>query len=244
MDAADPEVAALQCREGLRGGADEILLRLDHLVRHGFDIGTLDKRSSGDGNSDEASSDEGELCSFDAGDSGCAIYHAEALRQVLEPIDLATTRVAIDAGSATLPVLQMLLHVVDDRGVPRRLLQIEAGVDPIHELFFRSAWVTGDASDFVRDEIQGAEELLHDATGCHLLAVRSSGYHGAGASAAEELACVLATAVEYAAIGENPNSLCFRFQVDTDIYQQIAKLRAARLLWAKAAKAPKPSRFV
>ena len=62
-------------------------------------------------------------------------------------------------------------------------------------------------------------------------------YHHAGASPAQELACTIATTIAYLRQlpAPDPGAMVLRMAVDTDLYVEIAKLRAARLLFAKVA---------
>ncbi len=77
-----------------------------------------------------------------------------------------------------------------------------------------------------------------------VIGISGETFHNAGASAVEELACVLASAVEYMSrlrdmgleIGEIAPRMRFTFPVGTRFFMEVAKLRAARLLWARIVK--------
>lgn len=74
--------------------------------------------------------------------------------------------------------------------------------------------------------------------------IRTDGYHNAGANAVQELAAALATAVQYVREGikrgvtadEMCRHMTFSFSVGTQLFMEIAKLRAIRVLWKKAAE--------
>lgn len=74
--------------------------------------------------------------------------------------------------------------------------------------------------------------------------VRTDGYHNAGANVIQELAAALATAVQYiregVKRGVTADDMCrqmtFSFSVGTQLFMEIAKLRAIRVLWKKAAE--------
>lgn len=74
--------------------------------------------------------------------------------------------------------------------------------------------------------------------------VRTDGYHNAGANIVQELAAALATAVQYVREGMErgvtADDVCrqmtFSFSVGTQLFMEIAKLRAIRVLWKKAAE--------
>ncbi|MCU0245985.1 MAG: methylmalonyl-CoA mutase family protein [Bryobacter sp.] len=67
--------------------------------------------------------------------------------------------------------------------------------------------------------------------------VDASRHHEAGATAAQEIACALAEGVEKLAAGANPAEVTFAFSIGASYYLEVAKLRAARALWAQVVKA-------
>jgi methylmalonyl-CoA mutase len=85
---------------------------------------------------------------------------------------------------------------------------------------------------------------LNKETPGSVIGVSGEVYHNAGASAVEELACVLATAVEYVSrlqeaglnVDDITSRMRFTFPVGTRFFMEVAKLRAARLLWARVVK--------
>jgi methylmalonyl-CoA mutase len=68
-------------------------------------------------------------------------------------------------------------------------------------------------------------------------AVRADQWHDAGATAVQEVAFALAAAVEQLAAGRRPEAIEFAFAAGSAYFIEIAKLRAARLVWAQAAQA-------
>ncbi len=66
-------------------------------------------------------------------------------------------------------------------------------------------------------------------------AIRADEFHNAGATAVQELAFALAAGVDRLAAGDQ--DIAFIFAVGSNYFFEIAKLRAARLLWAQAAEA-------
>lgn len=77
-----------------------------------------------------------------------------------------------------------------------------------------------------------------------VIGISGETFHNAGASAVEELACVLAVGVEYMsrlrdaglALSDIAKHMRFTFPVGTRFFMEVAKLRAARLLWARVVK--------
>ncbi|CAG9623204.1 methylmalonyl-CoA mutase subunit beta [Sutcliffiella rhizosphaerae] len=75
--------------------------------------------------------------------------------------------------------------------------------------------------------------------------IQSAPYHNGGANAVQELAATMATAVEYIqaliemglSIDEVASEVAFSFPVGSDFFMELAKLRAARILWANLIEA-------
>lgn len=235
IDSATPAIAQQLVEQSLERGADELLIRLDRLGRAGIDPLTFDPGW-----------EDFELYDHDAGTDGCSIYHLQALASVLDPIDLTKTTVAFDAGAASIPLLCMLFRIATQRGIDPQLLRIELGLDPIHELTCGAP--VGSTHESLLDEISIATGNTANLPSFIPLAVHSAGLHNAGASPAVELGYSIATGIEYvrhllangSSLGIDADkacgSLCFRFPVHTELFVEVAKLRAARLLWAKVAQ--------
>ncbi|MGW5847834.1 methylmalonyl-CoA mutase family protein [Streptomyces sp. NPDC055254] len=163
----------------------------------------------------------------------------EALPRALDGVFLDLAPVSIEAGAEYAEAGRALLRLYGERGVAPEAARACLGADPLgHEAR------TGEALD-----LDGAAELARESAagwpGVRALAVDALPYHEAGGSAAEELGLSLATGVAYlraltgaglgveAALGQ----LEFRYSATADQFLTIAKLRAARRLWARVAEA-------
>ncbi|MEU5162729.1 methylmalonyl-CoA mutase subunit beta [Streptomyces sp. NPDC020875] len=163
---------------------------------------------------------------------------AAALDGVL--LDLAP--VVLDAGDDTGAAASVLFDLLRAGGV-RPAPGGNLGADPLGHAARTGGW------DIVPERLRAAAALARD---CHeewpelrALTVDALPYHEAGASAAQELGCSLATGVALlreltaaglpvdAALGQ----LEFRYAAGADQFLTIAKLRAARRLWARVAEA-------
>ncbi|MFD8549560.1 methylmalonyl-CoA mutase small subunit [Streptomyces sp. NPDC059649] len=163
---------------------------------------------------------------------------AEALQGVY--LDLAA--VVLDAGADFAPAAEELLRLYAAAGVPSAEATGSLGADPLG-LLAR----TGDDSK-LRVQLEAAVRLagrcLTEAPQVRALAVDALPYHEAGGSAAEELGTSLATGVAYlrqlTAAGVGVDDACrqleFRYAATADQFLTIAKLRAARRLWARVAE--------
>ncbi|WP_328967606.1 methylmalonyl-CoA mutase small subunit [Streptomyces sp. NBC_00239] len=161
------------------------------------------------------------------------------LARVLDGVYLDLAPVVLDAGADTAAAARELLRLYEERGVVREDARAVLGADPLgHEAR------TGEALDFA-DAIALAHECARDWPGIRALTVDALPYHEAGGSAGEELGLALATAVAYLraltgaglSVEEACGQLEFRFAASADQFLTIAKLRAARRLWARVAEA-------
>jgi len=172
--------------------------------------------------------------------SGCRVLTIDGLDGLLESVDLEKTSVWIDARSDTLAVAVGLLAVAKRRGVSYDSLQGCLGFDPVGLLAEEGRLQGGLRARFseLRDL---ASWCSRNAEGLRAVEVSSYPYHGGGASAVQELAYSIATGVEYLrqlvdgglGVDSAARQIAFTYSVSGDFFTEIAKLRAARWLWAK-----------
>jgi methylmalonyl-CoA mutase len=156
---------------------------------------------------------------------------ATALSGVL--LDLAP--VTLDAGTGYAEAANALLTLHEERGMPAGQVGGNLGVDPIGV-----AARTGDTPDLAA---AAAFVATHAGRYPNLrgMVVDALPYHEAGGSDAEELGCAIATGVAYLRaltdagldVDTAAGQLDFRLAVSVDQFLGIAKLRAARRLWAR-----------
>jgi methylmalonyl-CoA mutase len=179
-----------------------------------------------------------------AGEGGVQVEDIAGLAQTLAGVDLANVPVALQAGAAFLPAALALKAVWVERGVAAKDAKGEFGADPLGYLAAMGKLPYSLENAFAQ---LGA---LASVTARKLPNVRSvnvdtSAYHNAGASEVQDLGVALATAVAYLkameasgmSIDEACGQITFTLSVGCDQNLQIAKLRAARKLWAAVATA-------
>ncbi|MFJ8748765.1 methylmalonyl-CoA mutase family protein [Streptomyces sp. NPDC102441] len=162
-----------------------------------------------------------------------------SLDRVLEGVLLDLAPVVLDAGADTLPAAERLLRLYEERGVDKTAARGNLGADPLgHEAR------TGEELAFA--PLAGlARQCAEEYPGLRAFTVDALPYHEAGGSAVQELGCSLATGVAtlraLAGAGLDVEQACaqleFRYAASADQFLTIAKLRAARRLWAKVAEA-------
>ncbi|MET9851932.1 methylmalonyl-CoA mutase family protein [Streptomyces sp. NPDC006450] len=169
------------------------------------------------------------------GDAGLPV---EGLGRALEGVYLDLAPVSLDPGARYAEAARALLALYAERAVAPEAAHASLGADPLgHEAR------TGEALDLAEAAALAAETAAWPHV--RALTVDALPYHEAGGSAAEELGLSLSTGVAYlraltdaglsteAAFGE----LEFRYAATADQFLTIAKLRAARRLWARIAEA-------
>ncbi|MFF1449837.1 methylmalonyl-CoA mutase family protein [Streptomyces sp. NPDC058274] len=161
------------------------------------------------------------------------------LGRVLDGVYLDLAPVALDAGREVEPAANELLRLYDERGVARDAARGNLGADPLgHE-----ARTGDDGFDFAPVAAL-ARRCAEEYPGLRALTVDALPYHEAGGSAAQELGSALATGVAYLrelteaglSVEQAAAQLAFRYSATADQFLTIAKLRAARRLWARVAE--------
>ncbi|WP_169864862.1 methylmalonyl-CoA mutase subunit beta [Sutcliffiella halmapala] len=157
---------------------------------------------------------------------------------LLTNLPLDTVPVQIYAGTSLSTFLQLLKNstISSLKGI--------IGVDPIGELVKEGKLTAtlNDLYDELKSNLDWKREHLPEVK---TLWVQATPYHNSGASAVEELAVTMATATEYlqalvergVPIQEAASEFAFTYPVGSDFFMEIAKLRAARLLWANIVEA-------
>ncbi|MFD7319488.1 methylmalonyl-CoA mutase family protein [Streptomyces sp. NPDC059875] len=161
-----------------------------------------------------------------------------SLGRVLDGVYLDLAPVVLDAGSEVDDAARELLRLYEERGVTKEAARGNLGADP---LGFEAR--TDRSFDF--SPVAGlARRCAEEYPGLRALTVDALPFHEAGGSAAQELGCSLATGVAYLrqltdaglSIEQACGQLEFRYAATADQFLTIAKLRAARRLWARVAE--------
>ncbi|MFI9819624.1 methylmalonyl-CoA mutase family protein [Streptomyces sp. NPDC052013] len=161
-----------------------------------------------------------------------------SLAGVLEGVYLDLAPVVLDAGRDTEAAARELLRLYAERGVAKDAARGNLGADPLgHEARTGQAYDTAPVADLAR-------LCAGDYPGLRALTVDALPYHEAGGSAAQELGCSLATGVAYLrelteaglSVEQACGQLEFRYAATADQFLTVAKLRAARRLWARVAE--------
>jgi len=176
----------------------------------------------------------------DVGKAGVAIDSVEDMKILFDGIPLDKISVSMTMNGAVIPVLASFIVAGEEQGVDRALLSGTIQNDILKEFMVRNTYIypPEPSMRIVSDIIEYTSNQMPRYN-----SISISGYHmqEAGANLVQELAFTLADGKEYvkAAIEKGMDvdvfagRLSFFFAIGTNFFMEIAKLRAARLLWAR-----------
>lgn len=181
--------------------------------------------------------------SGDVGMAGVAIDSIADMRVLFDGIPLGETSVSMTMNGAVLPILALFVVAAEEQGVEQKNLSGTIQNDILKELLVRNTYIYPPAESMriVSDIISYAAESMP-----RFNSVSISGYHlqEAGATQDLELAYTLANGLEYVRAGIDSGlkiddfapRLSFFFAIGINFFMEVAKLRAARLIWASMMK--------
>jgi methylmalonyl-CoA mutase len=176
----------------------------------------------------------------DVGKAGVAIDSVEDMKILFDGIPLDKMTVSMTMNGAVLPVLAGYIVAAEEQGVAPEQLAGTIQNDILKEFMVRNTYIypPEPSMRIVADIIEYTAKNMPKFN-----SISISGYHmqEAGATAVQELGFTLADGLEYvrAAIDRGldidafAGRLSFFFAIGMDFFMEVAKLRAARLLWAR-----------
>ncbi|MGB9992659.1 methylmalonyl-CoA mutase [Pseudoduganella rhizocola] len=187
----------------------------------------------------------------DVGKAGVAVDSVEDMKILFDGIPLDKVSVSMTMNGAVLPVLAGYIVAAEEQGVAQQQLSGTIQNDILKEFMVRNTYIYPPEPSMrvVADIIAYTAQHMPKFN-----SISISGYHmhEAGANPVLELGLTLADGMEYVRtalrrgldIDAFADRLSFFFAVGMDFYQEVAKLRAARLLWCRimqqlGAKSPK-----
>lgn len=179
----------------------------------------------------------------DVGKAGVAIDTVEDMKILFDAIPLDQISVSMTMNGAVLPVMAMYVVAAEEQGVSQEKLSGTIQNDILKEFMVRNTYIYPPAPSMriVSDIIGYTAKHMP-----RFNPVSISGYHmqEAGATCVQELAYTIADGIEYvrAAIASGMDvdefapRLSFFFCIGMNFFMEIAKLRAARVMWATLMK--------
>src|SRR6185369_8045212 len=179
----------------------------------------------------------------DVGKAGVAIDTLEDMKILFDGIPLDEMSVSMTMNGAVLPILAFYIVAAEEQGVSMEKLSGTIQNDILKEYMVRNTYIYPPAPSMriIADIFQFASQNMPKFN-----SISISGYHmqEAGATADLELAYTLADGLEYVRTGIKAGinidafapRLSFFWAQGKDFFMEIAKMRAARALWAKLIK--------
>ena len=176
----------------------------------------------------------------DVGKAGVAIDTVEDMKRLFDGIPLGEVSVSMTMNGAVLPVLAAYIVAAEEQGVGPEKLAGTIQNDILKEFMVRNTYIypPEPSMRIVADIIAYAASHMP-----RFNSISISGYHmqEAGATLVQELGFTLADGLDYVraalsrglAIDDFAPRLSFFFCIGMNFFMEVAKLRAARLLWAK-----------
>jgi len=177
------------------------------------------------------------------GKNGTSISCLSDLEKALAGVELDFVDMYIQAGNSGLEYAMLLAAYCEKHGIDVTKLQGCVGADPLGQLA-ETGSITGNLTE-AYGKMTGLI-IWAKETGANLktIEINTLAYHNAGASAVEELAFAMATGAEYIRnlnkfgleIDEIAPRIQFSMALGGNLFMEIAKLRAARILWSQLVK--------
>ncbi|NJK78948.1 MAG: methylmalonyl-CoA mutase [Chloroflexaceae bacterium] len=172
--------------------------------------------------------------------AGVSIASVDDLAEALEGVDLTQVPIFIQAGASGLGITTLLVALLRRQG--RAVAQVRGAIggDPLGTLAATGSLPTTlerAYAELAALTIWACDHAPNLAT----IEVQATFYHDAGGHAVQELAYAMATGVEYIramlarglSIDDVAPRMRFAFAVGSNFFMEIAKLRAARLVWSR-----------
>ena len=161
------------------------------------------------------------------------------LDRLLDGVFVDLVPLVVESGADYVAATEALLPLLTDLDEDQRSrLSLDLGADPL------TAPLSGRAAPSEADVVATAAKVTGYGGGVRAITVDGPAFHNEGASASGELAGSVAAAVAYlrllgeggVAVPDALRQISFRYAADDDQFMTIAKLRAARQLWARVAE--------
>ncbi|MBF96696.1 MAG: Methylmalonyl-CoA mutase [Alphaproteobacteria bacterium MarineAlpha9_Bin4] len=179
----------------------------------------------------------------DVGKAGVAIDSVEDMKVLFNEIPLDQMSVSMTMNGAVLPILAAYIVAAEEQGVDKKYLSGTIQNDILKEFLVRNTYIypPNESLKIVSDIISYTTEYMPKFN-----SISISGYHmqEAGATEVQELAFTIADGIEYVKAAKDKGlkvddfapRLSFFFGIGMNFFMEIAKLRAARFLWAEKIK--------
>ena len=210
-------------QEDLAKGCTGMNIVLDQGTQKGMDFDQADEQTIG---------------------KGLSLSNLDDVQRAFTGIDFKKIPLFMPVGTSGIQMVSLMMAMMKANGQDPHTLKGCIGVDPLGQL--AKTGKLPDSLENLYDEMAGVVTWAHcNQINFRTILVGGETYHDSGANAVQELAFALATGVEYLrsmqergiSIDMAAKQIYFSFSVGTKFFMEIAKLRAARMLWAQIVEA-------
>lgn len=180
----------------------------------------------------------------DVGRDGISIATTRDFADALRGVDLQRFPICVDAESAAIPMTALFVAWARMNGRDLRALRGGIEMDPLGAMAASGTLPrsVGGALDRMAQLVEWGKR---HAPGFRFVTVHGHPYHESGAHAAQELGFAMATGLEYlreltargVPVDDTAPRMRFAFSIGGNLFMEIAKLRAARVLWCRIVEA-------
>jgi Methylmalonyl-CoA mutase, N-terminal domain/subunit len=176
-------------------------------------------------------------------DRGVCVSSLADMEVLLNGIDITSSPFQIDTGESNKSILGLLAAYCQEHNIDTQRISGCIGADPIGALALRGHLTKG--IDPCYDELaHGIFWTKEKMPRIKSIFIRSDVYHDGGANALEEIAYAMSSGIEYIkalkvrglSISDIAPRIRFCFSLGSNFFMEIAKIRAARIIWAQIVK--------
>lgn len=197
----------------------------------------FDKATCNGLNPDQAPTDE-------VGLGGLSIATTEDLAKAFKDIDITSLPMQFHCGCSGIALTSLVAACLQQQGKSVKDLQGCVAADPLGVLV-REGRLPMSLEQAYNEMAQLMLWANENAPGLQTAAIHAEGYQNSGGNAVQEVAFAIATAVEYIramqgrglSIDEIAPKMMFVFSIGADFFMEIAKFRAARMVWCQVVEA-------
>jgi methylmalonyl-CoA mutase len=175
------------------------------------------------------------------------IKSVDSLKEMLKGLDFNRAMLCFNSAPSYSELLKVLSSLLRDTGFESKSFKGSFDFDPLSYFLINGHFYTGENEDMM----EGVELLKNtkEFDGLKVLSVNGQHFHNSGSTLVQELAFSLASGNEYLtwytqnglSSDEVAQKIVFNFAIGGNYFMEIAKLRAARMLWAKIVENHNPA---
>lgn len=170
--------------------------------------------------------------------NGLSLSVNRDLKEALNKVDITKYPIVFDTNISGMELLMMLMAYVRDEGIDITKIRGDITLDPLGYLA-ENGEMDASPGHYYKKMALMIKWVKERGVNMRIAGVSVLPYHNAGASAVQELAIALSTGVEYIdamkSSGIPPSgsagNISFKFGIGSDLFMEMAKLRAGRILW-------------